>query len=333
MTTPRDGVSIGAQCASCHSGSFPPAVGKPNTAIHAGATVCETCHKSTSNWAAAKIDHATFTAATNCSSCHNGSAATGKPATHVVTTAACDTCHANTAGYTTWLGAAYIHNVPAGVCSTCHNGTTATGKPATHVATTAACDTCHTNTAGYTTWLGATYVHLTPPGVCSTCHNGATATGKPANHIVTTLACDTAGCHTQTTTSNYTTFLGASGTDHTTVTLSSCPTCHNGTTAKGTSVGHIPTTGVSCSGCHQTYNGTTVLSFAPGTMGATQHGLMSATRCDVCHSGTYATQGVQLGGAVGKVTKRAHTYSAHTESVPHLEEPSGSVRRVRIPAL
>lgn len=302
---------VAGSCATCHGGTYPGVVAK--SAAHIPTSLaCDACHTATNT-----SNYTTFLGVTNphtttpvlgvCSTCHNGTQATGKPATHVVTTAACDTCHANTAGYTTWLGAAYIHNVPAGVCSTCHNGTTATGKPATHVATTAACDTCHTNTAGYTTWLGATYVHLTPPGVCSTCHNGATATGKPANHIVTTLACDTAGCHTQTTTSNYTTFLGASGTDHTTVTLSSCPTCHNGTTAKGTSVGHIPTTGVSCSGCHQTYNGTTVLSFAPGTMGATQHGLMSATRCDVCHSGTYATQGVQLGGAVGKVTNHIPT--------------------------
>jgi hypothetical protein len=56
-----------AVCASCHSGAFPPAVGKPTTAIHANVTGnCESCHKSTSNWSSAKVDHSGFNAATNC---------------------------------------------------------------------------------------------------------------------------------------------------------------------------------------------------------------------------------------------------------------------------
>ncbi|MBU1482182.1 MAG: cytochrome C, partial [Gammaproteobacteria bacterium] len=126
------------------------------------------------------------------------------------TTAQCSVCHtsSNTGNYTTFLGGSYTHSTPPGVCSTCHNGQTALGKSATHVVTTGACSFCHTqtNTSNYTTFLGASFVHASPPGVCSTCHDGNQATGKPVFHIPTTAACDSSGCHSQTNTSNYTTF-------------------------------------------------------------------------------------------------------------------------------
>src|SRR5438132_13662549 len=83
----------------------------------------------------------TEVAAGTCATCHNGTMATGKPANHVVTTAACDTCHKST---TTWTGAMYDHTgVAPGSCATCHNGTTALGKPANHIPTTQPCDLCH----------------------------------------------------------------------------------------------------------------------------------------------------------------------------------------------
>ena len=277
-------------CSNCHNGTN--ATGKPTFHIPTTAA-CDTCHTQTNT-----TNYTTFLGAVYihvspvgvCSTCHNGTSAKGKSATHVSTTATCDTCHTqmNTVGYTSFLGATYIHPSPPGVCSTCHNGATALGKSALHVATTATCDLCHTitNTVNYTSFLGATYIHLNPPGVCSTCHNGTTALGKPATHMVTTAACDS--CHTQTNTSNYMTFLGATGAvDHSTIAAGTCATCHNGTTAKGKTATHIPVT-ISCDGCHQIYNGTTVTTFAPGTI---NHSLVTATTCFLCHNGSYTSQG------------------------------------------
>ena len=292
-------------CSTCHNGVN--AKGKSATHISTAAA-CDTCHTKTNTATYTSFLGATYHLSVLtpgvCSTCHNGVSALGKPATHVATTAACDTCHTktNTSSYTTFLGASYIHASPPGVCSTCHNGVTAMGKPALHVATAAACDLCHTktNTANYTTFLGAVYVHLTPPGVCSSCHNGVTALGKPSWHMVTTAACDS--CHTQTNTSNYTTFLGATGmVDHSTIAAGTCATCHNGTTAKGKTAGHIPVS-ISCDGCHQKYNGTTVTTFAPATM---NHTLVTGTSCYSCHNGSYATQGTM--GAKAMVTNHIPT--------------------------
>jgi len=286
--------TIGAStCSSCHNGIS--AIGKPT--FHIATTAeCNTCHtqSNTANYTTflgAIYVHPTSPGV--CSTCHNGTTAKGKSATHIATTAACDVCHtqSNTANYTTFLGATYVHPTPPGVCSTCHNNVSAKGKPTSHVATTAECNLCHTqsNTANYTTFLGAIYTHNTPPGVCSNCHNGTTALGKPTWHMVTTAACDS--CHTQSNTANYTTFLGATGSvDHSTIAAGTCATCHNGATAKGQPSGHIPTGSNSCDagGCHQKYNGTTILTFAPGTM---NHTLVTGTSCYTCHNGSYTTQG------------------------------------------
>ena len=81
-------------------------------------------------------------------------------ATHVPTTASCDTCHRTTG----WTPATFSHTgVTPGTCATCHNGTTARGKTANHVPTTASCDTCHRTTG----WTPATFSHtgVTPGSV------------------------------------------------------------------------------------------------------------------------------------------------------------------------
>lgn len=307
-------------CGTCHRGQQPGVKAIPVVHIPTLTTgnACDACHTPTNtsgytSFLGAQY-HASATApapAGICSTCHTGaySGVQGKPSFHIPTTAQCDTCHTatNTANYTTFYGATFNHaTVTAGSCGTCHNNVAALGKPATHIPTTAACDSCHTNTANYTTWLGAIYTHSPnppTPGSCATCHNGTTALGKPGWHMVTTLSCD--ACHTGTNTSNYTTFLGATGAvDHTTIPAGNCQSCHNGAGAKGLSTGHIPTGAISCDGCHAKYNGTTVTTFAPGTM---QHSLVTATRCDVCHGGAYTTQGLQYGGAQAKVSNHIPT--------------------------
>jgi hypothetical protein len=139
--------------------------------------------------------------------------------------------------------------------------------------------------------------------VCATCHNGVTALGKPSWHMVTASACDS--CHTQSNTSNYTTFTGASGSvDHSAIPAGNCQSCHNGSTAKGLSAGHIPSGTRTCDGCHAKFNGTTVTTFSPASM---NHAVVTAIRCDTCHGGAYTTQGVQYGGAQAKVTRHIPT--------------------------
>ncbi|MEX8507365.1 MAG: cytochrome c3 family protein, partial [Leptothrix ochracea] len=89
-------VSVSSQCATCHTGSYLGAVGKPATATHASVTGnCESCHKSTASWVTSgKPDHSLFNTATNCGACHNGTVATGRPSTHMpIGNATCGTCH------------------------------------------------------------------------------------------------------------------------------------------------------------------------------------------------------------------------------------------------
>lgn len=333
--------SSAGRCSSCHTGQYAGVLGKPVTHITTGAQ-CDTCHTNTANYTTfmgVVFNHSTIGTA-RCDSCHNGSSAIGKPAFHIPTPAGADcvTCHTsvNTANYTTFFGATYSHTaVVAGSCGTCHNGTIALGKPVSHIVTSGTCDSCHTNTANYTTWLGAIYTHSPNPpttGSCANCHNGTTATGKPSWHMATTAACDQ--CHTGSNTSNYTTFLGATGADHATMSppaAGRCAACHNGATAKGQPAGHIPTGALSCDGCHKVYNGTTVISFAPGTM---DHTKVTGTSCYSCHNGSYTTQGTMgaqampinhipttiTGGIGGLPCTTCHTTPGYTSATGWLAE-------------
>ncbi len=274
-----------------------------------------------------------------CSTCHNGAypgvlGTSFLPSHNTIVpppTPQCDTCHnaANTGNYTTFMGATFTHPLgvsspsasPSGVnaCGTCHNGTTAKTYGATHVVVnraTTTCDSCHTTSLKTLSWLGATINHNSMvgyPAPCANCHNGVTAKGKPATHLVTGMACDS--CHTNSISTL--SWLGASGVNHAAMPLSAggvtvaqaagnCALCHNGSIAKGQSAGHIPVGTLSCDsgGCHSVG---AAVTFAPGMMGSAQHAVVAATRCDICHSGAYATQGLNLGGAVGKVSNHIPT--------------------------
>ncbi|HXD41779.1 MAG TPA: cytochrome c3 family protein, partial [Ramlibacter sp.] len=201
-------VTVAAQCATCHASI------KPATAVHSGQTVCENCHKSTTSWLGAKVDHSGFTVATNCASCHNGSAATGKSATHIpVGTTNCFACHNTIA----WKPTKWNHTqVPVLDCASCHSGAypPADGKPAGHVPyqtitglAATNCSTCHK--AGYASWAGGKlHAYVTVAGQCKTCHSGSyTSQGaqtKPANHIpesqlLNGAAMECNACHTATT--------------------------------------------------------------------------------------------------------------------------------------
>ena len=196
--------------------------GFPLTGSHATQR-CEACH----------INGMFKGTPKDCVGCHSAgargiSSVAVKPANHVPTTQACDTCH-NTVSFS---NARVNHSMLApNSCLTCHNGTFASGKPANHVPTTASCQTCHRTIA----WIPAAgFDHSTVvAGTCATCHNGSRATGKPATHIPTTASCDT--CH-KTTGWTPATF------SHSGVAAGTCATCHNGTSATGKPANHLPTT-------------------------------------------------------------------------------------------
>ncbi|TXI16114.1 MAG: hypothetical protein E6Q67_15010, partial [Roseateles sp.] len=199
-------VSVTNSCASCHLSV------RPATTIHAGQTVCENCHKSTVTWSGAKVDHSSFTIATNCASCHNGSAATGKPATHIPAgTTNCIACHSTTG----WRPSKWNHTqLPvAAQCASCHSGAypPADGRHATHIpyqlltgVAIANCDTCHKT--GYASWTGGRFhANVSVNGQCKTCHSGnyssEGATAKPSNHIpeaqlLNGAAMECNACHT-----------------------------------------------------------------------------------------------------------------------------------------
>ncbi|WP_395687844.1 cytochrome c3 family protein [Caenimonas koreensis] len=296
-------VSVVAQCATCHASV------KPATAIHTGQTVCETCHKSTSTWSSAKVDHSTFTVATNCATCHNGSAATGKSATHIPVGATnCISCH-STSG---WKPTSWNHTqlVVTNQCATCHTGAfpPADGKSATHTPYqsvaglgAANCDTCHK--AGYTSWTPAKlHTNVSVVAQCATCH----ASVKPATAIHTgQTVCET--CHKSTST------WSSAKVDHSTFTVATnCSTCHNGSAATGKSATHIPVGATNCIACHATtgwkptkWNHTQVIvtgqcatchsgAFPPADGKSASHipyqavAVLAASNCDTCHKAGYA---------------------------------------------
>ena len=252
---------------------------------------CETCH----------VGGIFKGTPSTCEGCHAPGRrviATAKSATHVMTTAPCDTCHTNTSSF---LGVRFNHiGVLPKSCSTCHNGVTGPGKPSGHLLTTAQCDSCHRNSA----WVPAGFDHpsANPPVInrCADCHNNVTALGKPANHQVTSLQCDNSGCHTNT---NYVTFAGLKF-DHSTAIPGQCGTCHTGQSAGAPTQPptHIPYSGLGCDNCHRTPPAATAFNAPMPTM---NHGVVvGSMACSKCHNGSYRNQGST--GAMSKADKPGH---------------------------
>lgn len=306
-------------CISCHDGVI--ASGK--TMNHIVTTEdCGNCH-STTAWVPATsgggttdpappptpdptptVDHNNLTG--SCITCHNGTDATGKPATHSLTTDTCDACHS----VTSWVPVIAVdHNETIGTCVSCHNGVTASGKGPNHLVTDQDCSACHVTTrwlpalsttdpvpaplpekpAGHmpTTdlcsachlpdgWIVGTVDHDQVIGTCVTCHDGVIATGKSATHVPSSDNCDE--CHAVTTwvvpsqpvdpNLDHSTFIGA------------CVSCHNGFDASGKSATHINTTDI-CEACHGVYPE----QWVPATQ--VDHNEVLGT-CESCHNNTIA---------------------------------------------
>src|SRR5499427_7474872 len=231
-----------------------------------------------------------------CFACHNGGSAQGKSPSHPRTTNFCEGCHSTAGegrrGESAWRDLRFIdHTQTNAPCTTCHNGTTALGKPANHMATAWGCSDCHKSTVSF----GGAAIIMDHTGItapCASCHNGVAALGKPANHVPTSAPCDT--CHKSTTTWAGATFTHAAMDTN-------CSSCHNGSGATGlTTPPHIPVAGVQCSNCHVN----TAPSFVTYTMGVPGHASVSASRCDSCHNGSYASEGTT--GALGSASFAGH---------------------------
>lgn len=196
-----------AACNTCHfntvtfkGGILPtakpqaPAAAATTTSMTATSPVTTTAPANTSSSklpspqmpsASTKPSHAGFVS--GCATCHNGVAATGKPSSHIVASAPCETCHKSTV---TFAGARMNHTGLVANCARCHSGTIALGKPTKHIVTNASCETCHKSTMSF---AGARVDHASLSGTCISCHNGAAAEGRPPRHLLTTLPCDI--CH------------------------------------------------------------------------------------------------------------------------------------------
>jgi hypothetical protein len=277
-------IAITTQCSSCHLTSAYGLTAKPSTAIHNGVTGnCESCHKSTSAWSGARVNHSTFTAATNCASCHNGTSARGKETSHIQVNATnCITCH-NTTG---WIPSKWNHTqlVVTGTCSTCHDGAhpPADGRPATHIPYTTLsgaaitnCDTCHKS--GFNLWSGARFhSSVAMTSQCSSCHltSAYGLTAKPSTPIHNGVTGNCESCHTSTSS-----WAGARVNHSSFTAATNCASCHNGTTARGKEVSHIPVNATNCITCHNT------TGWIPSKWNHTQ--LPVTNTCSSCHDGAH----------------------------------------------
>jgi hypothetical protein len=260
-------------CDGCHNGVNARGKHPTHIAVPAGIAKCDSCHRSQASFTVAvRMDHAAV-ATTACASCHNGTSATGKPPTHVATTAACDGCHRST---TTWAAVTGAHTaanaVGTGTCDSCHNGTSAKGKHAGHVPVTTAlakCDGCHRSQTSFTTAVTMNHTAVVATD-CKACHNGqflqegvTGALAKPANHIPEAqllggALLDCKACHSSTTSwlTARTNHNGSQGNG-----AGWCKACHDSTVRYAGSMQHkallhkakagLVITDCSQSGCHR----------------------------------------------------------------------------------
>jgi hypothetical protein len=196
-----------------------------------------------------------------------------KPANHLPTTAACETCH-SASKFTVFSGTAMIHTGIVNDCATCHTGqvfagVTPVSKPGNHLPTSLACETCHL-ASKFTVFSGTAMNHTGIVSDCASCHNGqvfagVTPVAKPTNHIPTGATCET--CHAA---SKFTNFSGTAM-NHVGIT-NNCMSCHSdGMSFAGVTpvrkqdapIVHL-TTALDCSSCHSS---TTTFKGASGVAG------------------------------------------------------------------
>ena len=304
---------------------------------------CDLCHNTTTYNLGGVFDHGVLARhPIACKSCHDGKSATGQITGHIPTalTSDCGDCH-NTS---TFVGGFVDHTssqVTTQQCTACHDGahtwsfvdsTGATvtlpipGTPTTpqvlvDIHTAAAgqsCGNCHTPGGSFAL---ATVDHsgfgsvgnITLPAQytgCAECHDGTVATGQSTGHFATTQDCG--ACHDPQRDD----WLGAAAFDHSglsivgNVSTPACVSCHNGSTATGQSLTHVPlpTTGEDCLACH----GTGFTSFAMPTF---DHAAAGITKnCASCHDGKAHDGVIVISKPAGHIPTSADCSSCHADT-------------------
>ncbi len=310
----HSGISNG--CTTCHAAAVGGLAFLGVTPVSQGSghlptgSDCATCHASTSKFGpGTAMQHTGIS--NGCSACHDtGKVFTGvanlktKPANHIPTTAACESCHA-AGNFKSFAGTGMNHGPVAGTtCATCHE----TGRSFFGVAIV-------------TRPTPAQNPNHPPTGDCGTCHTTtsfAAAGGKPANHIPTNAACTL--CHTNP--ASY-----KPGVMNHRGIASGCTTCHAvgatgtaffGVTPVPQGSGHIPTV-EDCVTCHAS-----TTKFGPGT--AMQHTGISSG-CATCHDTGKTFTGVNQDQAANHVPTRRRARRARAET-----SPASAARRCSTPA-
>lgn len=290
-----DHATASTACETCHANSALVGIKQKSSAIHNVTTAlglsCQSCHKSFTSFSGGKYEHTSTSA---CATCHSGSYTVngqirGKHASHVVTTATCNSCHQST---TSWQGASGHNGSEAGQCLNCH----VAQRPANHTGSKlGVCDTCHSTTTWVWNHAGAT--------ACSGCHNGSTATGKSATHIPYIGGQECSACHIGTSSWNSV----ITGSNLHAKVVSTCETCHanaamKGVVQKSNAIHNVTTAlGLGCQSCHKSYT-----SFTGGKYEHT-----SASACATCHSGTYTVNGQIRGKHAGHIVTSAACDGCH----------------------
>jgi len=298
-------VGTAGQCSTCHNGSYTFANAQTRNPTHIPTSrSCDACHLNFVAFTPATMSHTGLDG--QCSTCHSGAYlsenAQMKPATHLVTTAQCDTCHASR---TSWATAAHAHTAAdAGRCSTCHTpGGGGLAKPTNHIPTALQCDTCHTN---FVAFKPAVMNHTGTTGQCSICHNGsytfAGALRQDPTHIPDTRQCD--ACH-----NNFVAFKPAVM-NHSGL-AGKCSGCHSGAYVSKNALqkpaSHIPDAR-QCDACH-----TSTVSWARPNISMNHTGLNG--QCINCHNGAYLAANAQQKPATGHVPTSAQCDACHTSFV------------------
>ncbi len=304
---------------------------------------CDACHNTTTFNMSGVFDHGVLARhPIACKSCHDGLSATGMTAGHIpiAPTADCSNCH-NTS---TFVGGFVDHTSPdvtSAQCTDCHDGThtwsfvdsagaTVTlpiqGTPTTpqvlvdiHAAVTGdSCGKCHGAGGSFSL---ATVDHsgfgsvgsTTPPSPytsCSECHDGTVATGQSTGHVPTTQDC--VACHDPQRGD----WFGVAGFDHSSLSISgntsapACTSCHNGSTATGQSLTHVPlpTVGQDCLVCH----GTAFTNFVLPTFDHAAAGITN--NCARCHDGQAHDGVIVVAKPTGHIPTSADCSTCHADT-------------------
>ena len=172
----------------------------------------------------------------------------------------------------------------------CHNSTIAIGKATTHVPDHRAVSNVPVQHGKLRHW-GEVLAHTGWPNGCATCHDGVAALSKPSNHVPTTLPCGTS--HTSTVTFANATYTHRASIPTALLVITSVITATGQVAPRRMSDGR---SAVQCVSPHANSAPSSPLTrWTPTPPG-------SRTRYNICHNGSFTSQGNQ--GAYGAADPR-----------------------------